>query len=81
MPLQTLKEMLDSLLIDRTSNSFKDSTENAPSFTGLNPYPTWEQVVFSACHNKKSDLKGKRRLENWTDGSWRELIEDFKKRI
>ena len=48
---------------------------------GLNLYPMWEHIVFSACHNVKTDLKGKRRLDNWTDGSWRDIIEDFKKRI
>lgn len=50
-------------------------------FVGAISNPSWEHVVFTSCHNVRTDLRGKRRLENWTDGSWRDLIEDFKKRI
>lgn len=43
--------------------------------------PTWQHVLFTACHNKNIKVKGKKRLENWTDGSWKTLIEDFQKRL
>ena len=48
---------------------------------GVNKYPSWDQVVFTACHNRTADIRGKRRLENWTNGTWRDLIEEYKKRI
>lgn len=43
--------------------------------------PSWEHVVFTAHYNKHMNLRGKKRLDNWTDGSWRDLIMDFKKRL
>ncbi|KAL5018336.1 hypothetical protein ScPMuIL_004058 [Solemya velum] len=43
--------------------------------------PTWDHVVFRACHNRDAKLRGRSVLENWTDGSWRDLIEDYLKRI
>ncbi|XP_045213626.2 5'(3')-deoxyribonucleotidase, cytosolic type-like [Mercenaria mercenaria] len=55
--------------------------DDRPNISGANFSPSWEHVVFTACHNVTADIRGKRRLENWSDGSWRDLIDDFKKRI
>ncbi|KAK3588973.1 hypothetical protein CHS0354_043142 [Potamilus streckersoni] len=49
--------------------------------TGAIERPSWEHVVFSANHNMKTDIGKRRRLDNWTNGDWKELIEDFKMRI
>lgn len=48
---------------------------------GVVKKPPWKHIVFMSCHNKHTNLKGKTYLNNWTDGTWRSLIEDFKKRI
>lgn len=48
---------------------------------GAVDFPSWEHVVFTAHYNKHMNLRGKKRLDNWTDGSWRDLIMDFKKRL
>ncbi|XP_060573932.1 5'(3')-deoxyribonucleotidase, cytosolic type-like isoform X1 [Ruditapes philippinarum] len=55
--------------------------DDRPNISGANVSPSWEHVVFTSCHNRTTDIRGKRRLDNWTDGSWRDLIDDFKKRI
>lgn len=51
------------------------------NITGAIMNPSWEHIVFTSPHNKDMKLNGKRRLENWTDGKWREIIEDLKKRL
>lgn len=43
--------------------------------------PSWEHVVFTSHSNKNMKLNGKLRLENWTDGKWKEIIDDMKKRL
>lgn len=77
------KDWVEKIIMtrDKTMVAGHILIDDKQTVNGVNPYPMWEHVVFSACHNQKSDLKGKRRLENWTDGSWKDLIEDFKKRI
>lgn len=55
--------------------------DDRPNISGAVQTPSWEHVVFTACHNVRADIRGKRRLENWTDGTWQDLIEEFKKRI
>ena len=51
------------------------------SFLGACDNPTWKQILFTAPYNRSVDLRGRQRLDNWTDGRWRDIIEDFKKRI
>lgn len=44
--------------------------------------PSWKHVVFTASNNQNVKVKGEKlRLDNWTDGTWRTMIEDFKKRL
>ncbi|XP_061191131.1 5'(3')-deoxyribonucleotidase, mitochondrial-like [Saccostrea echinata] len=43
--------------------------------------PSWEHIVFTAYYNKDMNLRGRRRLDNWTDGSWKDLILDFKRKL
>ncbi|XP_059149308.1 uncharacterized protein LOC131936377 [Physella acuta] len=54
--------------------------DDAIKITGAEECPTWEHVVFTACHNVGSSIGNLKRLENWTDGSWKKLIRDFKDR-
>ncbi|XP_076075042.1 5'(3')-deoxyribonucleotidase, cytosolic type-like [Mytilus galloprovincialis] len=50
--------------------------------TGALHNPSWKHVVFTAPNNQNMKVKGdKLRLNNWTDGTWRTMIEDFKKRL
>ena len=51
-------------------------------FLGALHNPSWKHVVFTAPNNQNMKVKGdKLRLNNWTDGTWRTMIEDFKKRL
>ena len=43
--------------------------------------PPWKHVLFTAPHNCNVDLEGRQRLDSWTDGRWRDIIEDLQKRI
>lgn len=50
--------------------------------TGAMNSPSWKHVVFTASNNQNVKVKGEKlRLDNWTDGTWRTMIEDFKKRL
>ena len=41
--------------------------------------PMWEHVLFTACHNKHIDLKGRERLDGWLPHqNWKAMIERFK---
>ncbi|XP_055877454.1 5'(3')-deoxyribonucleotidase, cytosolic type-like [Biomphalaria glabrata] len=44
------------------------------SIKGVIKNPTWEHVVFTSCHNVRISVGTKTRLENWTDGAWRQII-------
>lgn len=44
--------------------------------------PTWEHVLFTACHNKNIVLSTKKkRLDSWVNEQWKPLIEEFKKKL
>lgn len=55
--------------------------------TGKAMPATWDHVLFSQCHNKHlnddyfMEKHVAQRLENWTDGTWRQLVNDYKKKI
>lgn len=55
--------------------------------TGTVSPPPWDHILFVQCHNKHlnddhfQEKNVTRRLENWTDGSWRMLIEEYKTRL
>lgn len=44
-------------------------------FSGVEPNPSWEHILFSCCHNKHLKLQPpRRRLESWTD-DWKAILE------
>ncbi|KAK7112545.1 hypothetical protein V1264_011989 [Littorina saxatilis] len=55
--------------------------DDKPRIRGVRDPPSWKQVLFTAPYNQKVDLRGRQRLNTWTDDCWRDIIEDFKKRI
>ncbi|XP_046583486.1 5'(3')-deoxyribonucleotidase, cytosolic type-like [Haliotis rubra] len=85
---QWVEDHLGADWVDRTIIA-KDKTmiyghiliDDRPHIKGACKNPSWEHIVFTSHHNIRTDLRGKRRLDSWTDGHWKDLIEDFKKRI
>ncbi|XP_071106835.1 5'(3')-deoxyribonucleotidase, cytosolic type-like [Haliotis cracherodii] len=85
---QWVEKHLGAAWVDRTIIA-KDKTmmyghilfDDRPYIKGACKKPSWEHIVFTSHHNVKTDLRGKRRLDNWTDGQWKDIIEDFRKRI
>ncbi|XP_055032100.2 5'(3')-deoxyribonucleotidase, mitochondrial isoform X2 [Misgurnus anguillicaudatus] len=48
--------------------------DDKPDILGVEPNPTWEHILFSACHNKHLPLNpSQRRLLSWSD-DWREML-------
>ncbi|KAL4240059.1 5'(3')-deoxyribonucleotidase [Mactra antiquata] len=77
------KNWLEKIIItkDKTVVNGHVLIDDKPNITGAMLQPSWEHIVFTSCHNTGTNLHGKRRLDNWTDGTWRDLIEEFKKRV
>ncbi|XP_005102318.1 5'(3')-deoxyribonucleotidase, cytosolic type isoform X1 [Aplysia californica] len=77
------QEWLDKIILtkDKTVANGHVLIDDRPNIKGAIRKPIWEHVVFTACHNVHSDIRGKRRLDNWTDGSWRDLILDLQMRV
>ena len=52
---------------------------------GVEKEPSWDQILFTACHNKHMDLgrlQAKYRLDSWGDREkWIQIIELYKKNI
>ncbi|WAQ96148.1 NT5M-like protein [Mya arenaria] len=73
------KQWLDRILLvkDKTMVNGHLLIDDRP---GLNPYPSWDHILFTQSHNSRMK-NGQRRLENWTDGSWKDLIDEYKKRV
>lgn len=47
----------------------------SPRFAGAELNPSWEHVLFTACHNKHLQLKPpSRRLQSWTD-DWKAILD------
>lgn len=45
------------------------------SRSGVEPKPTWEHILFTACHNKHlSTSPSQRRLQSWSD-DWRAILD------
>ncbi|XP_071106836.1 5'(3')-deoxyribonucleotidase, cytosolic type-like [Haliotis cracherodii] len=77
------EQWLDRMIItkDKTLVHGHVLVDDRLNIAGVCEQPTWEHIVFTANHNARFHAGGKRRLDNWTDGQWRSLIEDFQKRI
>lgn len=55
-------------------------TLTAASPTGAEPNPSWEHVLFTACHNRHVQLLPPcRRLHAWTD-DWRAILDSKRPR-
>ena len=46
--------------------------------------PTWDHILFTACHNKHIDIErspgattSKRRLKDWISSEWEDLIAEY----
>ncbi|XP_052817969.1 5'(3')-deoxyribonucleotidase, mitochondrial-like [Mya arenaria] len=76
------KQWLDRILLvkDKTMVNGHLLIDDRPGISGLNPYPSWDHILFTQSHNSRMK-NGQRRLENWTDGSWKDLIDEYKKRV
>lgn len=56
--------------------------DDRPNIKGMIKKPTWEHVLFTACHNKNIVLSTKKkRLDSWANEQWKTLIEEFKKKL
>lgn len=48
--------------------------------TGAEPNPSWEHVLFTACHNRHMQLQPpSRRLHSWAD-DWRAILDSKRPR-
>lgn len=77
------KDWINRLILTRDKTMINGHVliDDKINITGVLNEPSWQHIVFMSCHNKKANLRGKTRLENWTDGKWRTIIEDLKKRL
>lgn len=51
------------------------SDPSFPCFAGAEVNPSWEHVLFTACHNKHLQLEPpRRRLQSWSD-DWRAILD------
>uniref|UniRef100_UPI00398EA23D 5'(3')-deoxyribonucleotidase, mitochondrial-like isoform X1 n=2 Tax=Pristiophorus japonicus TaxID=55135 RepID=UPI00398EA23D len=70
------KEFLELMVLtrDKTMVSGNLLIDDKPDISGVEPYPKWEHILFSACHNMYLQLRPpKRRLHSWAD--WKPLLE------
>lgn len=76
------KDWLDKIIItwDKTLVEGHILIDDKVEITGAIEDPSWIHVVFTSCHNEKSNLHGKTRLDNWTNGKWKVIIENVKDR-
>ncbi|NXN52816.1 NT5M protein, partial [Rynchops niger] len=70
-------EFLEQIVLtrDKTVVSADLLIDDRPDITGAEVNPSWEHVLFTACHNKHLQLKPpSRRLQSWTD-DWRAILD------
>ncbi|XP_033886171.1 5'(3')-deoxyribonucleotidase, mitochondrial-like [Acipenser ruthenus] len=73
-------EFLEQIILtrDKTVVSADLLIDDRPDITGAESHPTWEHILFSACHNKHQQLNHPiRRLHSWSD-NWRALLDSKK---
>lgn len=74
------KEFLELMVLARDKTLISGSLliDDKPDISGVEPNPTWEHILFSACHNMHLQLRApQRRLHSWAD-DWK-LILDSKR--
>ncbi|KAM7091865.1 5'(3')-deoxyribonucleotidase, mitochondrial isoform 2-T2 [Ciconia maguari] len=70
-------EFLEQIILtrDKTVVSADLLIDDRPDITGAELNPSWEHVLFTACHNKHLQLKPpSRRLQSWTD-DWNAILD------
>ncbi|KAM9832450.1 5'(3')-deoxyribonucleotidase, mitochondrial [Neosynchiropus ocellatus] len=68
---------LDQVILtrDKTVVSGDVLIDDKPDILGVEPKPTWEHILFDACHNKHVELgPTQRRLMSWSD-DWRSILD------
>lgn len=69
-------EFLEQIILtrDKTIVTGDILIDDKPDILGVEPNPSWEHVLFTACHNKHQELNPKqRRLLSWAD-DWRNVL-------
>uniref|UniRef100_A0A8C2FCC3 5',3'-nucleotidase, mitochondrial n=1 Tax=Cyprinus carpio TaxID=7962 RepID=A0A8C2FCC3_CYPCA len=70
-------EFLEKIILtkDKTIVTGDILIDDKPEILGVEPSPSWEHVLFTACHNKHLPPNtSQRRLLSWAD-DWRGLLE------
>ncbi|XP_074775614.1 5'(3')-deoxyribonucleotidase, mitochondrial isoform X1 [Athene noctua] len=70
-------EFLEQIVLtrDKTVVSADLLIDDRPDIIGAELNPSWEHVLFTACHNKHLQLKPpSRRLQSWTD-DWKAILD------
>uniref|UniRef100_A0A8C0JCJ2 5',3'-nucleotidase, mitochondrial n=1 Tax=Chelonoidis abingdonii TaxID=106734 RepID=A0A8C0JCJ2_CHEAB len=71
------QEFLEQIVLtrDKTVISGDLLIDDRPDITGAEPNPSWEHVLFTACHNKHLQLQPpSRRLHSWAE-DWRAILD------
>eukprot|EP00062_Callorhinchus_milii_P020461 gi/632976133/ref/XP_007904626.1/ PREDICTED: 5'(3')-deoxyribonucleotidase, mitochondrial [Callorhinchus milii] len=71
------KEFLEQIVLtrDKTLISADLLIDDKVDISGVEPNPTWEHILFSACHNKHVELTTPRmRLGSWAD-DWKAILD------
>ncbi|XP_019512301.1 PREDICTED: 5'(3')-deoxyribonucleotidase, mitochondrial isoform X2 [Hipposideros armiger] len=65
---------------DKTVVSADLLIDDRPDITGAEPKPSWEHVLFTACHNRHVQLQPPgRRLHSWAD-DWKAILDSKRPR-
>ncbi|XP_061455982.1 5'(3')-deoxyribonucleotidase, mitochondrial isoform X1 [Rhineura floridana] len=71
------QEFLEQIVLtrDKTVVSGDLLIDDRPDIIGAEKSPSWEHVLFTACHNKHLELlPPRRRLHSWTD-DWKAILD------
>ncbi|XP_060219606.1 5'(3')-deoxyribonucleotidase, mitochondrial isoform X3 [Meriones unguiculatus] len=65
---------------DKTVVSADLLIDDRPDITGAEPHPSWEHILFTACHNYHLQLQPpRRRLHSWAD-DWKAILDSKRPR-
>ncbi|XP_016141622.1 5'(3')-deoxyribonucleotidase, mitochondrial [Sinocyclocheilus grahami] len=70
-------EFLEQIILtrDKTIVTGDILIDDKPDILGVEPNPSWEHVLFTACHNKHLPPNlSQRRLQSWAD-DWRGVLQ------
>ncbi|XP_069066165.1 5'(3')-deoxyribonucleotidase, mitochondrial isoform X2 [Pleurodeles waltl] len=76
-------EFLDQIVLtrDKTVVSADLLIDDRLDVTGAEPNPTWEHIVFTACHNKLHRVAPpSRRLDSWAS-NWKAILDSKRPRL